>query len=48
MKIYVKTLTCFTITLDVKPSDTIEKIKMMIMERQGYPLEQQRLIFAGK
>jgi len=48
MKIYVRTLTCFTIALDMKPSDTIEMIKMKVMERQGYPVDQQRLIFAAK
>ena len=48
MKIYVRTLTCFTITLDVKSTDTIEKIKMMLMEQKGFPMETQRLIFAGK
>ena len=48
MWIYVKTLEWKTITLDVKPSNTIETVKSKIQDREGIPPEQQHLVCAGK
>jgi ubiquitin len=47
LKLFVKTLTGKTITVEVHPSATTEDLKGAIQDKEDIDLEQQRLIFAG-
>ena len=46
--IFVKTLTGKMIQLSVSSCDTIESLQGQIQKSEGVPLDQQRLLFAGK
>merc|ERR1712000_360969 len=48
MQIFVKALTGRNITLDVKPNDTITRVKAMLQRATVVSPEQQRLVFRSK
>ncbi|CEG00300.1 Ubiquitin supergroup [Ostreococcus tauri] len=48
MMIKVKTLTGKEIEIDIEPTDSVERIKERVEEKEGIPPVQQRLIFGGK
>ena len=45
---FVKTLSGKTITLDLNCNDTVLNIKRKIQNKEGIPIEQQRIIYAGR
>ena len=48
MQIFVKTLTGNTITITTDKTENIKQIKEKLRDKEGIPVDQQRLIFAGK
>lgn len=48
MRIYVKTVSCKIISIQIKPNDKIENLKALITKEVGTPLCQQKLIFKGQ
>lgn len=47
-QIFVKTLTNKNFVITVNANDDVRTIKERILEKEGIPPDQQRLIFAGK
>ena len=48
MELRIKPASGRTFTLPVEPDESIESIKARIMEREGIPVDQQRIVFGGK
>ena len=47
MTIFVRTLTCKTLAIDMNENDFIYLLKQRVEDREGIPVSQQRMIFAG-
>lgn len=48
LMVFIKTLTGQTITVRVRPRDTVRDVKQKIFEQEGIPVDRQRMIFVGE
>ena len=48
MQVFVKTITGRNMTLEVDSNTSIQEVKGRIQQKEGIPIDSQRLIFAGK
>ena len=48
LQLYVKTVAGKEISVEVKGGDSVESLKVKILEKEGVPFEQQRLMYDGK
>lgn len=46
--VYIKSLTGRSIDIEITHQMSIEEMKMIVQEKEGIPIDQQRFIFAGK
>ena len=46
-QIFVKTLTGKTLTIDIPQNGLVSEIKILIMQKEGIPVDQQRLCYSG-
>ena len=46
--IFVKTLTCKTVALNCSSSTSIARMKLLIYNKEGIPMDQQNLVFASR
>ena len=47
MQIFIKTLTGRSITIIVEPTETISSVKLKVKDKDGVPVDEQRLIYGG-
>lgn len=47
-KVYVKCLNGETIEIETRPDETVLDVKRKMAEQEGIPVDQQRMIFAGR
>ena len=48
MQIFVKTLTARKYLLEVYPNDTVADVKLKMQDKEGIPIDKQRLVYGGK
>ncbi|KAM3145967.1 Ubiquitin-60S ribosomal protein L40 [Paramecium bursaria] len=48
MYLFIKTLQGLTFSFELEPNDTIQDVKEIIFQKQGFPPVMQRIIFGGK
>ena len=48
MQIFIKNLTGRSIAFEVEPETSIEDLKNKILEKEGTPVDEQRLIYGGR
>jgi large subunit ribosomal protein L40e len=48
MTVFIKTLDGRSMTFQVKPTETVDKLKKLVEERQNIAPDMQRLLFGGK